>query len=276
MLFILGLLILVSFYLVRMRQLVRKRGLDPSLATYASPLMSADLNGQRFLIVLLGIARLGLSGNLAEFIFFLVLTFELVHIVILLVYERAPTQPFYYFCLAGLASGMIVWLPGPTSLLAIIIYGLAELELRRWRHNSTKSYDAWIARKASALAAKYKSELNAYPANTRFWIMLVATTEDIARPKFVRFIERAYFLIKRPPVISSGIMQVATRRPITDRQSFKLGAKIVSQAVKRLPTEGQASQLNWLAKHYNGSTSYALYLGLTFSGVKQAWQKLQR
>ena len=106
--------------------------------------------------------------------------------------------------------------------------------MKLWSKYKTITYNNWVKNIAKKIDKKYGSSV-ALAEHEWFWMLFIATTEEIARPKFVRFLERIYFYVMRPEYISSGIMQIRDSKLLSDQQSIIKGSDIIKQIVKEMP-----------------------------------------
>lgn len=269
---------MIIFYSLRCWRLIKKRGLDPALITYASPLSMKNFLVGRLILcaaVLLLLAN-DWSGRLA---FSFILIAALAQLILLFSFGRQHTQPYLYYLVLVLLS-MLALIIGRSPLVwgsLIILVIILELYLRSWRKGSEWSYNHWVASQTMKIYATYKNLFTEMEKDCRRWTLHVAVTEHIARPAIVRLAERIYFLIKQPAVISTGIMQVASSKPLSDRQSLELGASIIKKALASMPKAlDEQGKLLWMSRHYNGSLAYSTYLIATNSGFTLAWDEISQ
>jgi hypothetical protein len=268
---------LIIWYITRLYITIKKRGLDPTLATYLSPLSLKSMLGARlcYVAALLSAALLPHAVNIPAV---LLLTSALLHVAILAAYGRLGTQPYGYYLLLAAVGGLLIPQARTTLIAAIIVTIAAELYLRRWRATQKVRYNAWVAANVRRIARRHREVRGTMTDTEWFHVLHFATTEHIARPRLVRIAEYVYFYAKRPAMMSTGIMQVMASHPLSDQQSMAAGAKIVQEGLRSMPATitDPHEQLMWLARHYNGSTSYSKYLKLTYPGMVQAWKSIQK
>lgn len=268
-------LVAIASQLIIFNLKIRRGGLDPSLLTYASPLAAKDFwnaRGLIFLAVVLSVLNL----TVANAVWALVLSAAVLQILILLIFNRQYTQPAGYYLSLGLAAFTSLVNSRSYSLILTLALVLAgELYLRSWQDQRQRKYDDWVKKCALKINKQFRQLADELEPAHWAWVLHVAVTEHIARPAIVRLAERLYFLAKRPAVISTGIMQIAAERPLSDTESITAGSKRISEILAQMPAGlGRGEQLRWLAKHYNGSYSYAAYLSMTDRGVSQALQEI--
>jgi hypothetical protein len=257
--------------------LVRTKGLDPSLINYSNPLISRGFWPLR--VVLAGgfISVLAYRAA-AGFLLGATLSTCLIQLAILIIFTRLPTQPALYFAGNAATAAALLMLPEPASLLAAaVLIAAQEIYLASWQRRSLEIYNKWICSRAINLNHKFQEFFIKLPTGLRFAVLHIAVTEDIARPAVVRLAERAYFYLRRPLVISTGIMQVAANRPMSDLESLDHGARLIKDALDRMPSNNRHAhdQILRLAESYNGSTTYRIYLEATYPGVLAAWDKIK-
>lgn len=253
--------------------MTRKKGLDPSLVTYICPLQFKQFWIGRFALASTFILAV-MGSSLAEPFALMIAAFALTHVALLAVFERTATQPAPYF-IAFALSVIPVFLGLPILMLLAVI--AQEIILAWWNRTQTKRYRNWVAQQTHAIHQKYYAHTSTLSAREWFFVLHFAVTENIARPKVVRVAEHAYFYLKKPAAISTGIMQIAAPRPMTDKESMQRGSELIQNALRALPkniTEPN-EQLKWLAQAYNGSTTYSKYLYATYPGVREAWKKIE-
>lgn len=265
--FILALLLSAGGWIVRLKSLFRQKGFDPALVTYADPLAALSFFGYRLLLLIgliLTVLQAGPGWSL-EFIIWLIIISALTHLVMLLAFGRQQTQATAYFALAALAA---LGLLHNHALAGLAIIFCQEAFLILWRQTRQRRYDKWVARLAAKINATYAAVAATMPEGDWRWVLHIAVTESIARPKLVRLAERVYFKIKRPEYISTGLMQIRDRHPISDQESLRRGAAIIRDLLPQMPANAShAQKITWLARHYNGSGSYGQYLHATSRGL---------
>lgn len=265
--------LLTLWYGIGFLYMTRKRGLDPSIVTYISPLSFKYFWVGR--VLLTGAIVLSFFASpLSHFLSLLIIVFSLFHIILLALFERVATQPvMYYF--GYVVSAIAAWFGLP--VVSILLFTAQELLLRRWKQTRTQRYNHWVTHQSLRIHDQYKDLSKTMTPREWFFVLHFAVTENIARPKLARIAEHVYFYIKRPAVISTGIMQVAAPRPMTDRESMYLGTEIVRKAVQTMPKNitRPSEQAKWLAREYNGSTTYSAYLFATYPGVRTAWERIE-
>lgn len=272
----LSLSIVVLWYCVGLLHAVQKHGLDPSLLTHITPLSLYRLwTGRLLLLATFLWCLTSPYGVLAASILAL---FALVHTILLVVFGRGATQPLLYYVSIVFVSILLgtglTWF----VIAACILVVAQEIYLHRWRATYVSRYNAWVAKEARQLHASYHILARTMSKREWFYVLHFAVTESIARPRFSRWLERLYFYLRRPAVISTGIMQVGAPRPLTDAESMQQGSQIVTDALAHMPLDltDPYDQLRWLARTYNGSTTYSTYLQATYTGVVLAWQDIEK
>lgn len=280
---ILSATLFLVWYGVATARILRKQGFDPSLITYVTPLRQADYNLSRFLN-LAAILSAVLAGQFSLAAPLALVIFGLFQLLLLIIFSRTGTQPFLYYSLVAV-EGSWLCLNVSTNIslpIAIAIFLVQELSLRRWLAKRQTHYNRWVAKKAVNIHNAYKeisAELTAYEW---FFVLHFAVTESIARPRVVRHLERVYFKVKSPETISSGIMQVKDNKLLSDKESMSKGSRIVCEALRQMPShlKEPVAQLKWLARSYNGSINekanddYTGYLLATYPGLLIAWERL--
>ena len=274
---LLAILISVSTYLLRLYQLVRQKGLDPTLSTFSNPMTIKGYASYRLVLYTAFIVSL-ISYEVGKFALLLVLFWLLLQTLLLYIFERRDTQPVVYFILT--ITGIVLFLKFnniQTHIAFVLLIILQEIYLNKWLKTKQLRYDNWVSQKVIKLNRKYGYIAKDYEPKDWFKILHVAVTESIARPRLSRLAERLYWYIKRPAVISTGIMQIQSNKPISDAESMEVGAKIVASVFKRMPKDilKPIDQITWLAEKYNGSKRYSVYLLSTYAGMIKAWQKIK-
>lgn len=276
--YILAMTWLLISYTLRFRLLAKGKGFDPSLITFANPLLSLSYRRQSGLLVLgaLG-SEFAITTIAGGFLLAFVIAAAASHIFSLAMFNRAATQPvIYYLCSLMVGVIFVSNVNGHIELLGVIIFCLQQLYLRWWLRTQDRRYNIWVEHLALKINQRCREVLSSQPKEAQFWILLIATTESIARPAVMRLAERIYFALKHPPVISTGIMQVAAAKPLSNMQSMRVGARQVSEIRARMPAKLASihEQLKWMAKHYNGSSTYSVHLEAVYPGVQKAWGKI--
>jgi len=270
-------MVTIAGYTWRLVCLIRRRGFDPTLITFANPLAMKGIAGQRiFLLAGLVFGILSPLRLAGQFVLVIVVFAYLVQMLVLYLFERGPTQPIGYYFLLILIAMLVLWRRNIDSyLVAVLLIAIQEAYLSMWHKTKQRRYNSWVVASALQINNSYKKLARNSSHEEWFWILLIATTENIARPPLVRTAERLYFKIKKPAVISTGIMQIAGPKPISDRRSMELGADLIKKVLSQMPKQlSKPQQLKWLATNYNGSSSYAIYLESTYPGVVLAWQQI--
>lgn len=264
---------LTLWYGIGFIYMTRKKGLDPSLVTYVCPLCFKHFWVGRFALASTGV--LAIAGSpMAEPFALIIAAFALAHVVLLGIFGRMATQPTPYFVALSI-SVVPVFLGLPALMLPLI--ATQEIILVRWRKTQAERYRNWVTRQTHSIHQKYYAHNTTLSAKEWFFVLHFAVTENIARPKIVRVAEHAYFYLIRPATISTGIMQIAAPRPMTDKESMQRGGDMIKKALQTLPgniTEPK-EQIKWLARVYNGSTTYSKYLYATYPGVRKAWKEIE-
>lgn len=264
-----GLLSLACYLTIFLRK-IKNEGLDPSLITYSSPLLLKGYAGQRVFLFLAVFLRL-IIPDLGIFILSFVFFCSLFLCLVLILFGRQQTQPLYSYILIALVCLVLLINHGALSyLVAGSLLIAQELSLYLWQKSQARRYNDWVFYKALKLNNKYLQTLKLDP-NERLWVLHIATTEDIARPAIVRLAERFYFKLCKPNQISTGIMQVKSNRPVSDKESFEIGREIISNLLAKMPPSLTAQQqMLWISRAYNDSDSYASLLAATRPGVIKA------
>ena len=270
------LLLAGSLYLLYFAWLLKQKGFDPSLITYANPLLIKGYWAARAALVAgaalawawrpLGQSALAIIGSLFA-----------LQIVSLYSFGRSRTQPVVYYGAYVAAATVLVWRSGRTEFISVTaMYGAAEFYLKHWQASQSKKYNNWVAGVALKIFKQYRHLAKDMTQLELRWTLHIATTEAIARPKIVRLAENLYFRLKKPAVISTGIMQVAADAPLDDQQSILQGARIIKQALSQMPPglENYHEQITWMSRRYNGSSTYRAYLGATSKGLELAWARI--
>lgn len=78
----------------------------------------------------------------------------------------------------------------------------------------------------------------------------IAILEDMNRPSIFRILERTFHYIL--PIRTFGLMQVHSEKPLTDKESIFLAAKLLSKFPSKNPLK--------IGEFYNGSKEYGLCL----------------
>jgi hypothetical protein len=101
----------------------------------------------------------------------------------------------------------------------------------------------------------YYAVLSNYSREIRILIFSIICIEDVARPKYFRVVERLYSRLLPNKLISTGIMQVQNKGPLTDIDSVIKGAAIVSETyAEAMRTEVSKKAINLaVARAYNGA-----------------------
>lgn len=262
-------LIIAAGWLARLDWLFKRKGFDPSLVTYADPLASFSHWGYRLVMILI-LATSWLNGSELKLVQLLGLGMALsalAHVGLLVMFNRAPTQPSGYYLVISLAGLLLAGWPTARPA-AIVIWLASEIWLIYWQRTSQRRYDQWVAKLAARIDKRYRKLAQSMPASDWRWVLHIAVTESIARPKLVRAAERLYFRLKKPAYISTGIMQIRDVRPLSDTESLHRGAAIIRQLLPNMPRSlSESQQIVWLARHYNGSGGYAQYLQAVKSGL---------
>ncbi len=269
--------VVVGLYGLLFIKKARGVGIDPALLTHINPLGAfhhAPLIWSYVLVLVFGsVSRLIFSiGATAMCLCF-------VHITLLLSFGRSQTQPFWAYCWAFLGFVFALTENSYSIFFAALCLLCLLFFFIRWPSRRVDVYNAWVRSKTISIHKKYwltavkeSSELDWYCT------LLIATTESIARPKLSRMIEYAYFFIKKPAVMSSGIMQVASTTYLSDTQSIQKGHKMIHTIMAKMPhtyTKDE-DKMAYLAKEYNGSYGYQQYLYAVHPGFQSAWHQLKQ
>lgn len=271
-------LISASTYLLRLYQLVQQKGLDPTLSTFSNPMTIKEYTSYRLVLFSVFIVSL-INFKVGKLALLIVLFWLLFQTLLLYIFERRDTQPVAYFIITMIGIVLLLTFNNThTRIGFILLIILQEIYLRKWLKTKQLRYDNWVSRKVINLHEKYGYIAKEYEPKDWFKILHVAVTESIARPRLSRLAERLYWFIKRPKLISTGIMQIQSSKPMTDAESMETGSRIVAKTMRNMPNEIKSAedQITWLAKNYNGSTKYAKYLFSTYKGTIMAWQKINQ
>lgn len=256
---------------------IKDKGLDPSLINYSNPLIHKKLWPLRWFL-LVGFIFIYLVPLISYLLLGLVFFTGVIQLIILYLFGRLPTQPAVYYAGVAISSLGLSFSHQPHILVLVAgIVIFEELYLKYyWARNRQVIYNKWARQRTLRLYERFNGILTVMPAKQRFAVLHVATTEDIARPTIVRLAETIYFRLKHPPIISSGIMQVADSSLLSDEESIRRGAKIIKASLDSMPSESTNlhQHMLWLSQSYNGSQGYATYLEATYPGVLEAWAKI--
>jgi len=261
---------LLAAWFIKLKLLFSHKGFDPALITYADPLAIFYHIGYRAILATALVLSLQTSvpSELIKLLCLLVFISSITHAVILFVFNRQATQPIGYYVFLSVAALSLSFSPHDSWKWSLNIWFAGELWLFYWHKTQQSRYNKWVASLARTIDKKYRHFAKSMPANDWQWVLHVAVTESIARPKIVRQAERLYFRIKRPEFISTGIMQIRDNHPISDEESMKRGAAIIHRLLPHMPDGiSLEHKLVWLARHYNGSSSYTQYLTATLPGL---------
>jgi hypothetical protein len=271
MLSIVALWYIAAFYLA-----IKPAGIDPTLITHITPLRFFD---HWLLICLFVAATLYSFGSFYPLIPLVNLALLCTtHISALIIFGRTQTQPTYAYIwvLAGcvlLISGVGWGIPAAEVCLLSAAYVLF-----RWPKVKEGRYNLWVKHKTLNIHRRFWPLLAGKTTELDWYCtLLVATTESIARPKLSRMLEQAYFIVKKPKQMSSGIMQVMSSTYLTDPQSLLKGHELISKCMKSMPASvtSDADKMAYLAHQYNGSYNYQKYLLYVYPGFTQAWHKVK-
>lgn len=254
--------------------LFKRKGLDPTLLTYLTPLAYKNFWLSRMLLAI----SVALSFISPGFTIVAggILALSLTHILLLLLFNRTATQPQIYYCMLIVICGVLLLDIHLGLIYVVALFITQELLYKNWRNSKNIRYNRWVAGNARRIHYAYHSLAKTMPAKDWFHVLHIAVTEDIARPPAVRIAERVYYLIKRPANISTGIMQVQSTIPQSDLESMDAGAKLVRNILRKMPAKitDPKGQLTWIGTQYNGSSTYSKYLLQTYAGVGLAWEKI--
>lgn len=255
--------------------LIRHGGLDPSFLTYASPLASRNFWAARAFIAVAVVLSIS-QPSIATAAWIFIMTAAAFQYLSLMIFNRQHTQPAtYYIILVVTAVIGLISHRSASLILPLALAGIAEVYLHNWQQHRQQRYDNWVKACALQINRQFRHLAEELEPTHWRWVLHVAVTENIARPAIVRLAERLYYMIKRPGVISTGIMQISAERPLSDTESILAGSKRIAEILQYMPAGlSRSDELRWLAKHYNGSYGYAKYLHLTDAGVNQAFQEI--
>ncbi len=270
------------WYSLGMIRLIRKKGLDPSLLTYLTPLSLYKFWLARLLMLATLVTELynhPLALLYAAFIF----GFALTHIVLLIAFNRTASQPTAYYLVLMISVSVLVFNLSMQTLVIFLAVAMVvqEVQLQRWQKARLHYYNHWVAGEVKRIHQTYRHVAADISDREWFYVLHFAVTESIARPKLSRWLEYLYFYIRRPARISTGIMQVQADRPLSDLESIRRGLEIICNALRDMPPHliEQIDQLKWLADTYNGAsginTAYTTYLLATYPGLLLAWQDIK-
>ncbi len=135
-------------------------------------------------------------------------------------------------------------------------------------------YQRWTEYKAKKLYIKFRHHFNKTDDSLRAIVLSIMLVEDVARPPFVRYLERQYARLHPKLVVTTGIMQVGAKGPLTDEQSVVKGIKIITKqytASKKLTDDG--NQLAYdIAVNYNGHPVYLQLIGYFYQECSKVVQ----
>lgn len=142
-----------------------------------------------------------------------------------------------------------------TIISSLCIYALLN-NTRFGDMDDGESYRNAVMTRYVSYTKKYKSIVPRwYKIGSRQYVMLFAImiTEDINRPKAVRFVERVASIFMN--VRSTGIMQVSDDSYLSDNQSIKLAARIIQSSYKKhdLYKNDDYHLVRAVAEDYNGA-----------------------
>lgn len=270
--FFIPLFYIVLWYIIGSKYIIRKRGLDPTLITYLSPLCWRNYWCGRILVIT-AICATMILPHASVIISEIVLLFALSQILCLSMFERIATQPVVNYVLIVMLCTILITQPAHYVFMVLILILASEYTYFKWKFSRKERYHNWVSRKAIIIHKKYAYLSATVSPKEWFCILHIATTESIARPKLVRIAERLYYKVKHPTSISTGIMQVQSAIPMSDLESMQVGIKFVTDIISTMPSHltGLEQQLRWISLKYNGSTKYSRLLLETYPGIKNAW-----
>ncbi|MDB5183228.1 MAG: hypothetical protein JWO47_1012 [Candidatus Saccharibacteria bacterium] len=146
----------------------------------------------------------------------------------------------------------------------VVVFGLSLLlfaEKYRTRKYD-KHYVSWAEKRAKRLKATYEKLFTNYPTALRPLLLSFMVVEDVARPRAVRWAERRYISSHPKRGVSTGIMQVRSRQPLSDKESAKQGFDILVKLFAKAHLQGLKGNLalEFVAYEYNGSHEYIKFL----------------
>lgn len=123
-------------------------------------------------------------------------------------------------------------------------------------------YKLWVAKIASKLSNRYATLYKREQPMLQDLILTIMIVEDVARPRFVRQLERVYARIKPHKRVSTGLMQIRSTKPLSDTQSIVKGIKILKKIYRETePAAISTAELfDKVALTYNGHAGYATFM----------------
>ncbi|HSW97435.1 MAG TPA: hypothetical protein VLF89_06435 [Candidatus Saccharimonadales bacterium] len=142
------------------------------------------------------------------------------------------------------------------------------------RRKSEKEYFIKKIEQSYKVVSQYNKEL-ANAANEqkidRILLTSIAILENISRPVWVRNIE--YFLYKCPlvPIHTFGLMQVTSKKLLTDRQSIYKASKMIKKILseKKMQVKDKKNLIQEVGKDYQGTTSNGKVLWEIYCSMSQ-------
>lgn len=174
-------------------------------------------------------------------------------IALILLYRFALVNKFLYFFIAISSIGLSYWVYivalqyGPQSIIPdsanfrtewwFIIFGYFYSLLNDFSPNYSIEFDRkekFIHKTYKQLKTRYQNTLsrnfqeNNYLQKLLYSIMI---TETINRPPFIRLMENLVFFTGK--VKTTGIMQVTSKKKLSDKESIKLAEKIIQDSYQK-------------------------------------------
>lgn len=240
------------------------------------------------------------SPQLVNFSYLIILYYWLIRAITIIIMGHARLLNWsIFFVYFGVSMGLSLWiyslvekvdklLPDPRSLLdqlwiliIIFIYGIFN-NLEISQKGSIKRKNKYINNKYHILKQRYGSIISYHCSNefyeaTTYAIMIY---EDFNRPVIVRWIEYMHFFItKRPHTL--GIMQVRTKKYISNEKSIIMGINIIKNATLKYKKENNPDSdspndaVSQIAGIYNCNNEvYKSEVGEIFTTIKEKYSKL--
>jgi hypothetical protein len=181
-----------------------------------------------------------------------------------LVSRQQLVDPLYHSGLCLLVGAALA--RSPLSLALLILGGLlTHYAETHYDKTYVTRYNNWVTNKVTSYQQRFGSTLQAYSPNLQEIMLTILVIEDVARPKYFRFLERMYARLYKTSLVSTGIMQVMHRGPLTDQESVVLGCKLVNETYLQAKASTRQSAnsdklLLEVAKRYNGLDTHQEYL----------------
>lgn len=238
--------------------------------------------------------------ELVKFSYLIILYYWLIRAISIILMNRAKLLNWsIYFIYFGVSMGLSLWiyslvekvdklLPNPRSLLdqmwiliIIFIYSIFN-DLEISQKGSIKRKNKYINNKYHILKQNYGSIISYHCSNefyeaTTYAIMIY---EDFNRPFIIRCIEYMHFFITKKPH-TLGIMQVSTKKYISNKESIILGINIIKNATiehkkeNRPEFDSPNDAVSQIAGIYNCNNEvYKSEVGEIFTTIKEKYSKL--